>query len=91
MKKHHALKGLNLEVEKGEIFGFVGPNGAGKTTLFRMMMGEEQPDAGSVTATNPNYTGSVLISGHSVGGSHGEVASKSLTFPTSGAVSRATS
>ncbi len=32
-----ALKGLNFEVEKGEIFGIIGPDGAGKTTLFRIL------------------------------------------------------
>jgi ATPase subunit of ABC transporter with duplicated ATPase domains len=34
---------------KGEKVGLVGPNGAGKTTLFRMITGEEQPDAGTLT------------------------------------------
>ena len=34
-----ALKGLNLEVNKGEIFGFLGPNGAGKTTTIKILMG----------------------------------------------------
>jgi ABC-2 type transport system ATP-binding protein len=31
----HALDGINLEVGRGEIFGFLGPNGAGKTTAIR--------------------------------------------------------
>jgi ABC-type multidrug transport system ATPase subunit len=35
--KVEALKGLNFEVEKGEIFGIIGPDGAGKTTLFRIL------------------------------------------------------
>lgn len=50
-----------------------------------------RPDAGAVGATNPNYTGSVLITQHTVGGSLGELAMKSLSFPTSGTVARATS
>lgn len=45
----------------------------------------------AVSATNPKYTGSVLISQTAIGGSVGELASKALSFPTSGAVSRATS
>ena len=45
----------------------------------------------AVSATNPKYTGSVLIQQHNLGGSVGELASKQLTFPTSGAVTRATS
>jgi len=39
---------LNMIVPRGAIVGIVGPNGAGKTTLFRMIVGEEQPDAGTV-------------------------------------------
>ncbi len=41
-----ALKGLNLEVNEGEIFGFLGPNGAGKTTTIKMLMGLIYPTAG---------------------------------------------
>ena len=43
-----------------------------------------------VGTSNPKWTGSVLINGHSVGGAVGELAGKSLSFPTSGAVTRAT-
>lgn len=50
-----------------------------------------RPDAGAVSATNPNYTGLIGISQIVVGGQLNEVARKSLTFPTSGAVTRATS
>ena len=41
-----ALKGLNLEVIEGEIFGLLGPNGAGKTTLFKILMGFIRPSSG---------------------------------------------
>ncbi len=37
---------LNFNLPKGGIVGIIGPNGAGKTTLFRMITGEEKPDAG---------------------------------------------
>ena len=40
---------LSFRVPRGAIVGIVGPNGAGKTTLFRMLVGEEQPDAGTIT------------------------------------------
>ncbi|MGB5286825.1 MAG: energy-dependent translational throttle protein EttA [Polyangiales bacterium] len=40
---------LSFIVPRGAIVGIVGPNGAGKTTLFRMLVGEEAPDAGSIT------------------------------------------
>jgi ATP-binding cassette ChvD family protein len=38
---------LSFRLPRGGIVGIIGPNGAGKTTLFRMMTGQEQPDAGS--------------------------------------------
>ncbi|MDD8012846.1 MAG: ATP-binding cassette domain-containing protein, partial [Acidobacteriota bacterium] len=46
IKKYHILKGIDLEVEKGEIFGFLGPNGAGKTTTIKCVMGLLTADAG---------------------------------------------
>ncbi|MFP5283780.1 MAG: energy-dependent translational throttle protein EttA, partial [Actinomycetes bacterium] len=41
--------GLNFSLPRAGIVGIVGPNGVGKTTLFRMIVGEEQPDAGELT------------------------------------------
>jgi len=46
--KVHAVKGLNLEVQRGEIFGLLGPNGAGKTTSLEMLEGLVQADSGEV-------------------------------------------
>ena len=43
-----AVNRLNLQIEEGELFGFVGPNGAGKTSTIRMMTGLLQPTAGDV-------------------------------------------
>jgi ABC-2 type transport system ATP-binding protein len=43
-----AVDSLNLEVPRGEVFGFLGPNGAGKTTTIRMMMGILKPTSGRV-------------------------------------------
>ncbi|MCK4713247.1 MAG: energy-dependent translational throttle protein EttA, partial [Marinosulfonomonas sp.] len=43
------IEDLSFSIPPGAIVGVIGPNGAGKTTLFRMMTGQEQPDAGSVT------------------------------------------
>src|SRR5260370_853421 len=46
--KRLAVDNLNLEVHRGEIFGFLGPNGAGKTTTIRMALGLIDPTSGSV-------------------------------------------
>ncbi|MEK6976622.1 MAG: ABC transporter ATP-binding protein [Candidatus Thermoplasmatota archaeon] len=43
-----ALQGLDLEVKRGEVFGFLGPNGAGKTTFTKCVTGFVRPDAGEV-------------------------------------------
>ncbi len=43
-----AVDGLDLEVSRGEIFGFLGPNGAGKTTTIRMVAGVLRPTSGQV-------------------------------------------
>ena len=43
-----ALRGVDLEVRPGEIFGFLGPNGAGKTTTIRCLLDLIRPDAGTV-------------------------------------------
>jgi ABC-2 type transport system ATP-binding protein len=46
--KFAAVKGIDLDVYRGEIFGFLGPNGAGKTTTIRMVAGVLQPSEGRV-------------------------------------------
>lgn len=45
----HALNGLSLTVNSGEIYGFVGSNGAGKTTAMRIMLGVTAADGGTVS------------------------------------------
>ncbi len=43
-----ALRGVDLDVERGELFGFLGPNGAGKTTTIRCLLDLIRPNAGEI-------------------------------------------
>ncbi|MCH3964244.1 MAG: ABC transporter ATP-binding protein [Clostridium sp.] len=54
-KNGRGIENINLDIHKGEIFGFLGPNGAGKTTAMKIMTGLMKPD-----------TGDVRILGHSI-------------------------
>jgi ABC-2 type transport system ATP-binding protein len=49
VKTVEAVRGVDLSVVEGEIFGFLGPNGAGKTTTLRMLATLIEPDGGEVT------------------------------------------
>ncbi|MGB3082332.1 MAG: ABC transporter ATP-binding protein [Candidatus Omnitrophota bacterium] len=48
-RKVEALKGIDLSVNRGEIFGFIGPNGAGKTTTIKLLLGILAPEKGELT------------------------------------------
>ncbi|MFK8103912.1 MAG: ABC transporter ATP-binding protein [Saprospiraceae bacterium] len=63
----HAVKNLNLSIQKGEIFGLLGPNGSGKTTTLGMVLGITKQNSGSFswfgegsTATNRKNIGALL-------------------------------
>src|SRR5450759_4095044 len=45
----HAVRGIDLEVRRGEVFGFLGPNGAAKTTTIRCLLDLLRPTAGRIT------------------------------------------
>ncbi|OAK67503.1 ABC transporter ATP-binding protein [Lederbergia galactosidilytica] len=47
-KGKQAVNGVDLAIQKGEIYGFLGPNGAGKTTTIRMLLGLMKPTHGSI-------------------------------------------
>lgn len=46
------LKDVNLNIEKGQIYGLIGPSGAGKTTLVKMIVGMEMADKGVIEVLN---------------------------------------
>ena len=52
--KVHALRGVDLEVKRGEVYGFLGPNGAGKTTAIRCMLDLIRPQSGSISMLGIN-------------------------------------
>ena len=47
--KVQAVKGIDLEIRPGEIFGLLGPNGSGKSTTIKMILGLLHPTAGHLT------------------------------------------
>ncbi len=53
------IDNLTFKLPPGGIVGIIGPNGAGKTTLFKMLTGQEQPDAGTVTVAENVHLGYV--------------------------------
>ncbi len=52
--KTQALFGVDLEVKRGEIYGFLGPNGAGKTTAIRCMLDLIRPQGGTISVLGMN-------------------------------------
>ncbi|WP_158857919.1 ABC transporter ATP-binding protein [Lunatibacter salilacus] len=60
LTKHYgdfkAVDGLNLQIQKGEVFGLLGPNGAGKSTTILMMLGLTEPSSGLVHVCGLNAT-----------------------------------
>jgi iron(III) transport system ATP-binding protein len=53
----HAVRDLNLEIERAELMAVLGPSGCGKTTLLRVIAGFEQPDAGCVVVSDEVVAG----------------------------------
>src|ERR687898_1089442 len=53
----HILKGISLDIPKGEAVGLVGPSGSGKSTLLMLMAGLERPDSGKVVVDGTDLSG----------------------------------
>lgn len=56
-KTVQAVKGINLNIAKGEFVALLGPNGAGKTTLVEMIEGIQKPDSGEITIMGKKWKG----------------------------------
>ncbi len=55
-RKKEVVRGVNIEVEPGQVVGLLGPNGAGKTTCFYMIVGLIPTDKGSITVDSVDIT-----------------------------------
>ena len=55
-RKKAVVRGVNIEVEPGQVVGLLGPNGAGKTTCFYMIVGLIPTDKGSITVDDEDIT-----------------------------------
>ncbi len=51
------MKGIDLQIEKGQFVAILGPNGAGKTTLVEMIEGIQKPDKGEVLIMGKKWQG----------------------------------
>lgn len=55
-KNNRGIEDINIEINRGEIFGFLGPNGSGKTTTMKIMTGLMKPDSGNVKINGYSIT-----------------------------------
>lgn len=55
--RYEALRGIDLQIERGEVFGIIGPSGAGKSTLVKCINLLEQPDEGDIVIGGQTLTG----------------------------------
>ena len=55
--RKQAVKGIEIAVPEGEVWGFLGPNGSGKTTLINVLTGHLEPDAGDVLVRGARVSG----------------------------------
>ena len=67
ISKFSALNGLNLNVGKGQIYGFLGPNGAGKTTTIKCIIGILEADSGNIVIDGRNIEENRLFFKNKIG------------------------
>ena len=56
-----AVDNLNMNIEKGQLYGLIGPNGAGKTTVFNMLTGVYKPTDGQIILDGEDITGKSTV------------------------------
>ncbi len=66
-KSVHAVKGVDLQIRKGEFTAILGPNGAGKTTLVEMIEGIQKPDKGEIYILGKPWKGNEAVLRKSIG------------------------
>ncbi len=64
---HAVLKGVNMRVNKGDIYGLIGRNGAGKTTLFKMILGLSEINDGKVSIMGSQTNGELFKNRNKIG------------------------
>lgn len=67
IKNKEIIKGIDLEIDKGEILGFLGPNGSGKSTTLRMIVGLSRPDSGYIEICGYSITNDYVRAMSNVG------------------------
>ena len=65
--KHVVLKGVNMQVNRGDIYGLIGKNGAGKTTIFKMILGLSEMNGGSVSIAGSRNRKTLLKNRNKIG------------------------
>ncbi len=65
--KHEVLKNVNMQVNRGDIYGLIGRNGAGKTTIFKMILGLSEVNSGSVSIMDSSNKKELLANRSRVG------------------------
>src|SRR5256885_15632356 len=64
--RQEVLKGLDFEVQPGEVFVIMGPSGSGKSVLLKHIIGLEEPDSGEILIQNESVQGSHVLSKYRV-------------------------
>ena len=66
-KKQFALKDVNIEIEKKDIYGLIGKNGAGKSTLLKSLVGMISPTNGKISVQGSHNDYTLALSRNNIG------------------------